>query len=300
MGDPCAVLAIFAIFMLRQEAVAQFLEPNCGLTGISTKIMHGQIAEHGTNPWMAYIYKTINRKETELVCGGSLIHKEFVLTAAHCILNDDILAVRLGAYYSESRSPSSRDYAVNKAFRNKLYSRGQHINDIGILRLVPEVQFNAYIRPICIITDPTKVPNVRTFKAAGWGKTENADMSRELRTVELNELEASQCEQMFWVNLTESQICAGHSIRDTCSGDSGGPLVQTVHIDGRMRYAQFGIVSFGSSECRGHGVYTRVSSYIEWILRVVNTYSLHRRSNLQFRRQPNIYRNFRETKSEFI
>ncbi|XP_016940296.3 chymotrypsinogen B [Drosophila suzukii] len=279
-------LAIFGIVFLWPGAMAQFLEPNCGLSGITPKIMHGQNAEHGANPWMAYIYKTNNESVTEFVCGGTLIHKEFVLTAAHCIVNDDILAVRLGEYFSQSRSSTSWDFAVTKAFRNKLYKQADHIHDIGILRVGPEVQFNAFIRPVCILTDPTKVPIVRTYRAAGWGKTEHEKTARVLQTLELNELDASDCYNAFWVRTTESQICAGHPIGDTCMGDSGGPLVHQATVDGQLRYVQFGIVSFGSTECRSPGVYTRVTSYIEWILKVVNNYSVHRRWNIQFRNEP--------------
>jgi len=144
----------------------------------------------------------------------------------------------------------------------------------------------AFIRPVCILTDPTKVPIVRTYRAAGWGKTEHEKTARVLQTLELNELDSSDCYNAFWVRTTESQICAGHPIGDTCMGDSGGPLVHQASIDGQLRYVQLGIVSFGSTECRSPGVYTRVTSYIEWILKVVNNYSVHRQWNIQFRNEP--------------
>jgi len=51
-------------------------------------------------------------------------------------------AVRLGEYFSQSRSSTSWDFAVTKAFRNKNYKQADHIHDIGILRVDPEVQFN--------------------------------------------------------------------------------------------------------------------------------------------------------------
>jgi len=51
-------------------------------------------------------------------------------------------AVRLGEYFSQSRSSTSWDFAVTKAFRNKHYKQAEHIHDIGILRVGPEVQFN--------------------------------------------------------------------------------------------------------------------------------------------------------------
>lgn len=64
--------------------------------------------------------------------------------------------------------------------------------------------------------------------------------------------------------LQESQICAGDSEikTDTCEGDSGGPLVQTLNGINTL------MTSFGSSFCANNtrpGIYTRVSSFINWI-----------------------------------
>ena len=61
------------------------------------------------------------------------------------------------------------------------------------------------------------------------------------------------------------QICAGDTVtpKDTCQGDSGGPFVQ------RNEFGEWflaGVTSSGSG-CGGHGVYTRVSAYEDWIKR---------------------------------
>lgn len=130
------------------------------------------------------------------------------------------------------------------------------------------------------------MPRVKTFKAAGWGKTENETFSKVLKIVELNELNASECYNMFWVNISESQICAGHPDGDTCAGDSGGPLIHPVYMDRSLRYVQLGIISFGSSLCNSPGVYTRLSSFIDWILMVVDNYTVRSPPKIQYRVWP--------------
>ncbi|XP_017077634.1 melanization protease 1-like isoform X3 [Drosophila eugracilis] len=275
MKTPVLIIAIIANILLWQEALAQFLEPNCGLNEVTT---NGSTAGPAVIPWLAFIYKTINQNETELVCGGSLIHKEFVLTATHCIHDDDILTVRLGANNSLVGSPTSKDYAVKKAFKNEYFSRWIYFDDIAILRLGEEVQFNDFIRPICIFTDSTKVPDIKTFQTAIWEKTQNDKISGELKILHVNEYHRSQCEETFWKNMTENQICAGPRTGVTCVRVSGAPLIQVININGTLRYAQFGIASFGASDCRGLEVYTRVSSYIEWILDVLGSDTLEKQS----------------------
>lgn len=64
----------------------------------------------------------------------------------------------------------------------------------------------------------------------------------------------------------KTQICAGRKFGrvDSCQGDSGGPLVA---LDKAERTYQVGVVSYGF-ECaaeKSEGVYTRVSSYRNWI-----------------------------------
>jgi len=63
------------------------------------------------------------------------------------------------------------------------------------------------------------------------------------------------------VQITSNRICAGSSTADTCSGDSGGPL--TIEYNGRP--TQIGVVSYGLTNCSGVGVYTCVTSYVDWI-----------------------------------
>ncbi|KAH8255718.1 hypothetical protein KR038_009182 [Drosophila bunnanda] len=260
-----SVIHIFVLLLIRQESLAQFLEPQCGLTGVVDKIIGGISARHGAFPWMAYIYQN----ENDFTCGGSLIHKRFVLTAAHCILNDEYLSVRLGEYFTESRADSSIVYTVTMAFRNRLYSKSEHINDIGMLRLNQDVQFNANIRPVCILTDSSRVPYVSTYTVTGWGKTANSRVSEVLQMLELQETDPSKCYDHMGLHLGPGQICAAHRTGDTCLGDSGGPLVHMVNIGGTPRYVQFGIVSYGVRECQGPGVYTRVHHYVDWILKAV-------------------------------
>lgn len=55
------------------------------------------------------------------------------------------------------------------------------------------------------------------------------------------------------------------------AGDSGNPLMNYVHVKGRIKAVQLGIVAAGHSDCgRGAsgfpGIYSDINFYMEWIL----------------------------------
>jgi hypothetical protein len=114
----------------------QFAEPNL-------KIVGGQIAYAKSWPSMALIFYKFNNKgyNTTIVCGGSLISRNVVLTAAHCIAKtyngyfvspqptyEAMLTVYLGVHdiYSLSTYPCVKR-VVSKVFMvsflNFIYSR---------------------------------------------------------------------------------------------------------------------------------------------------------------------------------
>lgn len=64
----------------------------CGNSN-TDRIIGGKNANMGAYPWIARIgyriikSKPINSKEFDFICGGTLINKYNVITAAHCVTN---------------------------------------------------------------------------------------------------------------------------------------------------------------------------------------------------------------------
>ncbi|RZF45062.1 hypothetical protein LSTR_LSTR002023 [Laodelphax striatellus] len=95
-----------------------------------------------------------------------------------------------------------------------------------------------------------------------------------LQTVTVPVLDSEVCVRKMRKATTvnpSKQICAGGEIgKDSCGGDSGGPLMSAQAIDDMPpRYFIIGLVSFGVKMCGMStmpAVYTRVSSYLQWIL----------------------------------
>jgi len=126
-----------------------------------------------------------------------------------------------------------------------------------------------HIRPICIILGSRVNPlSIRKFSAYGWGKMENGKDSRFLRTITLYRRYAEECDP-YLREMPYGMFCAGTENGDTCRGDSGGPLNAYVKHKQKWIYAQFGIVSYGTTSCNFNGYYIEVIRYKMWIMEVV-------------------------------
>ncbi|XP_076164420.1 CLIP domain-containing serine protease HP8-like [Ptiloglossa arizonensis] len=266
------------------------LPTDCG-KDLSQRIFGGERTELDEFPWMTLLeYLKPNGKTT--ACGGVLISRRYVLTAAHCIKGKDLPntwrleSIRLGEYNTETDPDCVQDgettvvcaddpitVGIEEQIAHENYrpiSRDQRY-DIALLRLSRDVAFTSYIKPICL---PPSNSFGQKLYVAGWGKTENSSSSDVKLKLSLPLADNQQCKQTYGnagVTLGYGQVCAGgQKGKDSCRGDSGGPLMSLERTrDGTGRWSAVGIVSFGPSPCGmpgWPGVYTRVIDFVPWIL----------------------------------
>ncbi|KAK0182004.1 hypothetical protein PV327_000179 [Microctonus hyperodae] len=266
------------------------LPDDCG-RDISLRIVGGERADIDEFPWMVLLeYQKPNGRTT--ACGGVLISKRYVLTAAHCIKGKDLpktwrlIGVRLGEYDTSTETdcipdgddsqicaPPPVSIGVDEQIAHENYhpaSRDQK-NDIALLRLSRDVTFTAFIKPICL---PNNGEVAQKLWVAGWGKTESRSESNIKLKLSIPLADRNECQARYGnaaVNLGLGQICVGGQRgKDSCRGDSGGPLMSVERTsDGTGKWTAIGVVSFGPSPCGMQGwpgVYTKVSDFTDWIL----------------------------------
>ncbi|KAK4306864.1 hypothetical protein Pmani_021332 [Petrolisthes manimaculis] len=236
-------------------------------------------------PWLAGL--SIPDVSDSYFCGGAIITNNAVITAAHCLINQftgephktSILLVGVGDHDQASTNDDipgvTRKVKVAEIIIHKLYKSFEPHHDIGIIRLASRLDLSSHpqVRAVCLPSnqeDSQDTYEGETGVAYGWGvmntsTLEQPDMVQEVALP----IWDPTCDgkDISTVKVTKWMLCAGDKKggKDTCLGDSGGPLTVAQEDD---RHTLVGITSFGSGcgDPNSPGAYTRVSSYLDWIL----------------------------------
>ncbi|XP_044730885.1 chymotrypsin-like [Chrysoperla carnea] len=207
-------------------------------------------------------------------CGGTLITKRFVLTAAHCLYGYKHLTVVLGAHNLSINEPSQQVFYTDEFvvhprwFVTFLISR----NDVGLVKLPRDALLNEFVQTIRL---PRLHQMETTFSGMnattiGWGKTKMSEnVHRDvLRHVSNPIVAYESCREQFAAYIPIDKKChicfSNEQGRGVCNGDSGGPLIIRDE-DGEI--TQVGVTSFITA-CENPerpAGFARISSYLYFI-----------------------------------
>jgi secreted trypsin-like serine protease len=228
-------------------------------------------------------------------CAGSLIAKNIVLTAAHCVAHPPVdgkkvLATREVLVGTQTLSKGGARYRIVSVVVHKGYKPGSQKDDIAVLRIepiaAPATQY--------AIKLPSDVPGFSKIVAGsdisvlGWGytgvvgRTERHERTQagpqfaqdRLRIAAMEAYDTNACKLLSGYQNIDKKICAvtpedrtkpGNSF--SCRGDSGGPVIQ--QSNGRV--VQVGLVSGGvgcganENGKQNPSLFVDLAQYTNWI-----------------------------------
>ncbi|KAF6288317.1 kallikrein related peptidase 7 [Rhinolophus ferrumequinum] len=217
------------------------------------RIINGVPCPKGSRPWQVAL-----SRGSHFHCGGVLVTETWVLTAAHCKMNE--YNVHMGSdRLSDRRAQKIR---ATRSFVHPNYSSQAQVNDIMLVKLSRPARLSSNVRKVNL---PSRCePPGTTCTVSGWGTTTSPDVTlpSQLMCTDVNLISFQDCREVYKDQLKKSMLCAGlpNSNSDSCKGDSGGPLT----CNGTLQ----GLVSWGTFPCgqpNDPGVYTQVCTFVDWI-----------------------------------
>nr|XP_036232202.1 trypsin beta [Bactrocera oleae] len=230
---------------------------NCQATTLTERILGGEDVASGQ-----FTFAVSVRLDSAHVCGGSIIGLRQILTAAHCVVDDNSqvvaanrVSVRVGSVnqFAGGKIIYAESIAVEPSYT---YIN----NDLAVIKLSSDVQVGSRISIIPIATSANQAPAVSTaVSVAGWGEQSSGAAPYKLQSVAFSVASEEECTKGFPEH-DETTFCLAHNLKEgSCLGDAGNGVVYNNRLVG---VASFVVGACGS---RYAEVFVNVPHFAEWI-----------------------------------
>ncbi|XP_022090150.1 tryptase gamma-like [Acanthaster planci] len=226
-------------------------------------IVGGVEAPYKSRPYQVALFASSTGGVNSQYCGGTLISKRWVVSAAHCAGGS--VYVGLGYHDLEVK----QQIIKGSWYIHPSYNSNNYDNDIALVYLSASASLSSAVQPIRIASSGSDVSSGEKLLVSGWGAlSSGGSYPSKLRQAVVYGVSRSSCNSDYGGSITRNMICAAASGKDSCQGDSGGPIVSNFYENSHSSSTTLeGIVSWGNGCASPYypGVYTRVAKYCDWI-----------------------------------
>lgn len=215
----------------------------------SNSIINGRNADPSEIPWQVSLQNSDGH-----FCGGSIISKKFILTAAHCVSKKsakNIYVMSGGELQDELIKLPSVKKIITSNYKTWFQNKGIKRHDIALLELSNNIELSSKIAIIDLpeVSTNADIENLllnaeNNIIITGWGITENTTRPDHLQVVENVKLYPLP-DSDFWDEENKKIITEGYyslidywgtyssgdyivskveNGKSLCRGDSGGPI----------------------------------------------------------------------------
>ena len=233
---------------------------------IAGNIVGGKASTASFQKQNGIVALVIMSEDGEGICTGTLIARQLVLTAAHCLDSSRSAIKSIAVVFAPDVSNVTQEQvrfgvkgSVHKLFLTSAMSGVGSWNDIALLKLDSEAPADFQVARLPA-ADNLTAPKT-SLTQAGFGR---AEALREAATDSSGVLRQVAGIQVLSKSADGNELMLNEAKKGSCNGDSGGPAF-VKERDGKLTLVGTDSRGTRPESCIGVGIYTNVASHLDWI-----------------------------------